>query len=157
MKFHLHVLSFIGLSALFLTSGCGDDITKPQEEHFEAEGMIIYDGNTKIYEYFAPDYGADDEFTNDTIHISTGRTNLLTAKFLDENRNEIDPPDGEQTLGAEIGNADLVSIEWNDGENGAFSFYLNGRSPGITTIKFQILHEGHPDFTTLANYITVDP
>ena len=147
------------ISAIFLLIfilSCSDDTITQQEEHFEAVGMIIYDGNDKLLDYFGPDYTLEDEFANDTIFISTSKSNLLISKFYDEDKNEEDAPDDEhQTLDADIGDESIVEIEWNDGEEGGFNFYLTGKSAGQTWIRFKILHEGHDDFKTLKNYIVV--
>ena len=112
---------------LFLTLllSCSDDKITEQVDHFEAVGMIIYDGNEKILDYFGPDYTLEDEFASDTIFISTSKSNLLTSKFYNEDKVELAPPDEEhQTLDADIGDESIVEIEWNEGDEGGFNFFL---------------------------------
>ena len=68
------VFTFLFFAALFIS--CSDDNpVTPQEEHFEAVGMIIYDGQDKLMDYFGPDYTLEDEFAADTIYITTSKSN----------------------------------------------------------------------------------
>lgn len=155
-KNRIYILGILISILSFIMPACEDDSISQQEEHYEAEGMVIYDGTQKIYDFYARDYDLSDTFSDDTITITVGKSNLLQAKFYDENKNEIDPPASGQTLDAETGSTGIAAIQWDEGENGSFRFYLNGVSKGITTIKFLILHEGHPDFSTLVNHIVVE-
>jgi hypothetical protein len=144
------------LALLIFVSACSDDNITQQEEHFEAVGMIIYDGQEKLLDYFGPDYDLSDEFASDTIFIFTSKSDLLSTKFYDEDKNEMDPPEDEHTtLDADIDDVSIVELEWNEGEEGGFNFYLTGKLQGQTWIRFKILHEGHDDFKTLKNYIVV--
>ena len=118
--------------------------------------MIIYDGQEKLMDYFGPDYTLGDEFAADTIFLSTSKSNLLTSKFYDEDKNELEAPDDEhQEFAADIDDESIVELEWNEGEEGGFQFYLTGKASGQTWIRFKILHEGHDDFKTLKNHIVV--
>lgn len=155
--FRLFNISLLALLLSFLLASCNDDDpVSPQEEHFEAVGMIVYDGQDKLMDYFGPDYTLEDEFAADTIFISSSKSNLLTSRFYDEDRDEMDAPDDDhQTLDADIGDDSILQMEWNDGEEGGFNFYLTGKVQGQTWIRFKILHEGHDDFKTLKNYIVV--
>ena len=156
--FHLKLFNRLPaiLLVLIISTSCSDDTIIQQEEHFEAVGMIIYDGSEKVLDYFGPDYSLEDEFAGDTIFISTSKSSLLTSKFYDEDKNEMDAPNDEHTtLAADIGNNSIVEIEWNDGEEGGFNFYLTGKLEGETWIRFKIQHEGHDDFKTLKNHIVV--
>jgi hypothetical protein len=142
---------------LILAASCAeDDPVSTQEEHFEAVRMKIFDGGKIIYDFISADYTDQDTYSNDTIYIPLGKTNLLSAKFYNENNLEIDPREEEHTtFETEIGDETIVITEWEQGSEGDYVFYLNGKTAGVTTITFFIMHEGHPDFRTKVNHIVV--
>lgn len=145
----------ISLAVIFF--GCSeDDKLVPAENHVEAVRMQILDGANIIYDFQSADYSDQETYSNDTIKIALGKSNLLTAKFFDENGAEINPADEEHTtFEAEFGDASIAFISWNSGQEGTYQFYLTGQSEGITTVAFFIMHEGHPDFRTKVNHILV--
>ncbi len=155
--FSFRLIVLILLFVLLSGSSCEDDPISSPTEHFEAVGIIIYSSGVKVFDYFGPDYDPTASAIDDTIKIQTGLTPRWEAKFYDENRIEIESPvDPDNSFGAQIDNANLLNIQWNAGEEGSFSFYLNGLMPGSTKIKFQILHGDHPDFETLPVVVTIN-
>lgn len=154
-SFRLIVL--VLLFAILSGSSCEDDTISSPTEHFEAVGIIIYSSGVKVFDYFGPDYDPTTSALDDTIKIQTGLTPRWEAKFYDENRNEINSPtDPDNSFSARIDDTNLLNIQWNTGEEGSFSFYLNGLMSGSTKIKFQILHGEHPDFETLPVVVTIN-
>lgn len=127
---------------LLLTNGCSkDDILEPQEDHFEAEGMVFYSSGIKLAEIFRG-------VTSDTLRAKVGLlSEHMEIKFLNPERQEIDPPDyKKQPLVWEIADTSIVSIKQHEGKEGSYEFHLWGKKEGVTKIEFFILHEGHPDF-----------
>ena len=49
-----------------------------------------------------------------------------------------------------------MEVVQDEGDEGKFVFYLRGLEDGETTIKLQISHEGHVDFTTLPIPVRVE-
>ncbi len=144
---------------LILTIGCSDDDNplKPQEEHFDAVGLIIYQSGATILDYFAPDYAPGTEEIDDTLFVSLGLNPHWEVKFYDEEKNIIDPPDDEDKhFGAEFADAGVAELWWHEGEEGEFDFHIKGLTAGSTTVEFQVLHVDHADFTTLPIPMVVD-
>lgn len=137
------ILFIVLFSVYFLlTNGCGkDDILEPQEDHFEAEGMVFYSSGIKLAEIFRG-------VTSDTLRAKVGLlSELIEIKFLNPERQEIAPPDyKKQPLTWEITDTSIVSIKQHEGKEGSYEFLLWGKKEGVTKIEFFILHEGHPDF-----------
>ncbi|PKL87368.1 MAG: hypothetical protein CVV23_15715 [Ignavibacteriae bacterium HGW-Ignavibacteriae-2] len=157
-RFRSILLLIIFFTAINLFTACGEDEKlTPPEEHIEAVHMSILDGTNVIYDFKSADYSDQETYSNDTIRIASGKSNLLLAKFFDENGIEINPEEETNTtFSAEFGDNLIASISWDAGEEGSYQFYFNGKTPGITTVTFFINHEGHPDFRTKINHIVVN-
>lgn len=151
MKTPNQLIAVAACLAVFL-SGCGkDDPVTPQEEHYEAEGLVLLDGGQRFFRYFQGRIDSGDGRA-EALEVHHGEvTNKWTIRFLDRDGNEMAPPDGEGfTFTWEIADRDIVEVVQDAGEAGQFVFALRGLEDGETTIKLQISHEGHVDFTTQA-------
>ena len=74
-------------------------------------------------------------------------TSHWEIKFLDENEQEIDPPDdANKSFGWVI--ADQLVVEVYRHDNQEWEFHLNGLKVGETTIEFRVMHNDHYDFHT---------
>lgn len=132
---------FILTFSVILFVSCKDDPLEPDMDHFEAEGIVFYQSGIKIGEIFRG-------VTQDTLSARVGETSVhIEVKFLDPNKNELDPPDHtKQPFAWEIQDTTIVSIWQHPGEEGSYEFHLVGKQTGITNIEFFIMHEGHADF-----------
>ncbi len=131
-------------------AGCGkDDPLTPQEEHYEAEGLVLIDSGQRFFRYFQGKIDSGDSRV-DVLEVPHGQlTSHWSIRFLDENGNEMAPPSGEgHSFTWEIADESIVQVVQDEGDEGKFDFHLRGLEAGETTIKFQISHEGHVDFTT---------
>ncbi len=143
------------LTLAFSFVGCDDDndITG-QEEHFDAVGIIIQQSGVIVLDYYGPDYQAGDDIAYlDTLQLSLGLNPHWKAYFYDEDGEQIDPPltpdeGGHQTFAATF-TSELAELWWHEGEDGAFEFHIRGLESGSCTVEFNVMHEGHSDFTTL--------
>ena len=135
---------------MFLAACGKDDPLTPQEEHFEAEGLVLIDAGQRFFRYFQGRIDSDNGRV-EALEVPHGQlTSKWSIRFLDEDGNEMAPPGGEgHTFTWEIENKSIVEVVQDDGDEGKFVFYMRGLEDGETTIKLQISHEGHVDFTTL--------
>lgn len=126
---------------LFLLVSCSDDPVTPQEDHFEAEGIVFLQSAIKIAEIFRG-------VTTDTLFAPSGALSAgIDVKFYNSNKEMINPPDpAEQSFAWQIDNPALVEVWQHPGEEGGYEFHLRGLADGTTQIEFFIMHEGHADF-----------
>lgn len=126
---------------LFILVSCSDDPVTPQEDHFEAEGIVFLQSGIKIAEIFRG-------VTTDTLFAPEGALSAgIDVKFYNSNKEMIDAPDpAEQSFAWQIDNPALVEVWQHPGEEGGYEFHLRGLADGTTQIEFFIMHEGHADF-----------
>ncbi|HSW56475.1 MAG TPA: hypothetical protein VLH59_15430 [Ignavibacteriaceae bacterium] len=150
MRKILLTLTSLFLFSLFFIS-CSDDPVTPQEDHFEAEGIVFLESGIKIADIFRG-------VTIDTLFAPKGgQTSGIGVKFYNSNKEMINPPNSaEQTLAWEIDNPNLVEVWQHPGEEGGYEFHLRGLVEGVTQMEFFIMHEGHADFRSGKIIVTVE-
>ncbi len=159
--FKRYALLVLGLALTSLIIGCGDDKVTQQEEHFRAVGIIIKQSGIIVLDYYGPDYRAGDSVAYlDTLRASIGLNPHWDMYFYNEDGEEIDPPltpneGGHQTLAASF-TPGIAELWWHEGEEGGFEFHLRGLESGNCKAKFNVMHEGHADFTTLPIPVVID-
>lgn len=138
----LLILSLIA-SGIFLQSCDESDPVSDQMDHFEAVGLRIYSSGALVLEYYKGT-------VNDTLFAPVGGIgDHMEVKFLKDGKAEVDPPsDSDKSFAFEIENTSMLEIYQHPGEEGGYEFHLKGLQQGDTRMKFKILHNGHPDFTT---------
>ncbi len=150
---------FIRLRPLFATlavltlfgGGCGkEDPISPDEEHYEAEGLVLVDSGNRFFRYFQGKIDAGDGRV-DHLEVPHGElTSHWSIWFLDANGAEMAPPSGPAfEFTWVIGDPSIVEVVQDEGEEGTFEFHLRGLKVDETTIVLQISHEGHADFRTI--------
>lgn len=134
-------VSFVLFLSFVIISCSKDEPLAPEEDHFEAEGMVFYESGIKIVEIFRG-------VTTDTFFVPSGSmTPHIDVKFLSPERELLDPPDyREKPMGWAISDTSIVSLHQDAGDEGKYEFHLEGKKAGVTDIEFFVLHEGHPDF-----------
>jgi hypothetical protein len=150
-KFKIYISFLLVLLLVSLSSiGCSDDPVTPQEEHFEAEGIIFLKSGIPIAEIFRG-------VTTDTLYAPVdSMTAGIDVKFFNSNQEVIDPPnDPDISFAWEIDNASIVTVWQHPGEEGSFEFHLEGLSAGSTAMEFFIMHAGHADFRSGKIPVTV--
>ena len=133
-----------------ILAGCGkEEPLTTQEEHFEAEGLVLVDAGQRFFRYFQGRIDSGDGRA-DALEVTHGEvTSKWSIRFLDKDGNEMAPPTGEGfSFTWEIADTSIVEVVQDEGEAGMFVFALRGLEDGETTIKLQVSHEGHVDFTT---------
>ncbi|MEW6652755.1 MAG: hypothetical protein AB1394_04705 [Bacteroidota bacterium] len=142
-KFRLSV--FLALfTSLIVFTGCKEEPLSPDEDHFKAIGMLIYDASGKQIAKILRGVTAD------TLKGTVGSTTEHhTVKFYDENEKIIDAPDDPHTkFTYKVDDTSIATIWQHPGEEGDFEFHIKGIKAGKTHVEFFIEHEGHNDFRT---------
>lgn len=138
------LLSYIFI--LILLFGCkkDDNPVIPQEDHFQAIGMAIFDatGALKIKILRG--------VTSDTLKAEVGkRTDHFSIQFYNSEEKLIPPPTNKEVkLDWNISDKFVVGVWQHPGEEGGYEFHLEGKQKGKTSIEFYIVHEGHNDYRT---------
>lgn len=142
-KFILSIKLFIPILFLTIFISCSNesDPLPAQEDHFEAEGVVLLESGIIIADIFRG-------VTNDTLFVPVdSMTAGIDVKFYDENQQIIDPPDpSDQSLSWSIDDQNILDVWQHPGEEGGFELHLEGLAIGSTKIEFFIVHEGHNDF-----------
>lgn len=141
------------LLSLITLTGCKseDNIVNPQEEHFEAEGVVLQSSGIKIASIFRG-------VTTDTIKVPVGEyPDHIDVKFYNANQAVINPPsDPDKKLAYSIADTTVVTLWQHADEAGGYEIHLRGKKPGITTMELFIKHGEHSDFRSGNFTIRVD-
>ncbi len=134
----------VGLLSLFiiLFFACKDNhVHGPEEDHFEAEGVVFFQSGVKVAEIFRG-------VTADTLFAQVNIEGPLTdLKFYDKNKNLLNPPDYKKNpMSWQIADTSIVKVKQQAGKQGSYEFQLEGKKLGSTSIEFFITHAGHSDF-----------
>lgn len=143
IRFLLSVL----LSIIILHfNGCqkDDNPLAPEEDHFDAIGMLIYDASGKQVAKILRGV------TSDTLNAESGKiSDHFTVKFYNGEEKIVNPPASEHLkFTAKIDDETVAKFWQHPGEEGEFEFHIDGVKKGKTLIEFFIQHEGHNDFRT---------
>jgi len=134
--------------SFLVTHGDHDDFrSQPIEFHVTEEGELDVDG--MILRMGSTDLVTVDEgVVTGQLDVDAGAsTGTIDVFFVDHDGNEFQPDASAGfDLSWTVDNEALVTYE----ELGDWSFRLDGISGGSTTISFEILHEGHSDFSSPA-------
>ena len=158
-------LLFTGI--LLFTTGCEDDDHDHDhdEDHTDADGFVLEtEAGVEVYREF------EGTQTGGVI-LSVGETLELMVHFLDHEGNEIEHSDDEHDDhdddgddhdddgdGLVVSENDatiaIVEVEGHDEEDGdehGNALHVEGVSAGSTSFKLQLIHDGHPDYTSTNN------
>lgn len=135
-------------AATLLLAGCNNPASNDDdhEEHSEPHSVEFIENDDTIVTYNEGDVNGHFDVN------SEDETSLITAKFFDEDGDEIhgEDLDDEYSLAWEIANTDIAHIEQHD-EDGRWSFHIVGKQTGETTVQFLLQHgDNHADFETPA-------
>jgi hypothetical protein len=151
------LISILFITLFFISCDENDTVT-PSEEHFEAAGYIIKNENDSTV--FKVLKGQVDNTISEsfTLLLADGSQNF-TIEFLDEDGNNIGNPEHEDhedheeseeeeeheehELEFQMEDDSIINIEIDEWELNLTPLKIGG-----TTFRIQVLHEGHPDFTS---------
>ena len=158
-------------SMLLFTTGCEDDDHDHDhdEDHTNANGFVLEtEAGVVVYEEF-------EGTQTGGVTLSVGETLELMVHFLDSEGNEIEHSDDEHDDhddggddhdddgdGLVVSENDAtianVEVEGHDEEDGddhedehGNALHVEGVSAGSTSFKLQLIHDGHPDYTSTNN------
>ena len=155
-------LLFTGM--LLFTTGCEDDDHDHDhdEDHTDADGFVLEtEAGVEVYREF-------EGTQTGGVTLSVGETLELMVHFLDHEGNEIEHSDDEHDDHDDNGDGLVVSendatiaiveVEGHDEEDGdehgdehGNALHVEGVSAGSTSFKLQLIHDGHPDYTSTNN------
>ena len=139
---------FLLTSMILFTAGCEDDDHDHDEEHTDADGFVLEDGNgTEVYREFE---GA----VEGAVNLSVGDTLELSVHFLDHEGNQIEHEEGEEdelSVSENDSNVAVVEIEEHEEEHHEMAIHVIGVNVGSTSFKLQLMHDGHADYTSTNN------
>ncbi|MAO65874.1 MAG: hypothetical protein CL666_12845 [Balneola sp.] len=140
--------------ALFIIAGlisaCSNSTSGEEQEHPEAEGLVLkLNGDTIVEKY------PDQEIINNFPELTTGdETAAIQVYFIDHDGDEFIPDEEGLSLDFEISDNNVFEIEQHEGE--MWEFHVHAHSEGTATLKIFLMHNGHPDFEIPAFPITVN-
>ena len=146
-RFLTYTLAFLfllgGLAACDSVEADGDDHA---HEHTEAHGLRLVLGGTPIYQILqgtvtCPAAGCG-------VEVAAGAASgVITVELLAEDGDEIhtDDLDAAFRLGHALQNPALATVQQEDG---AWRFQVHGEQVGTTTLRLDLLHNDHADFST---------
>ncbi|MER3329091.1 MAG: hypothetical protein RIF34_05880 [Candidatus Kapaibacterium sp.] len=149
---------FVILFSLFLISCDDTETVTPSEEHFEAAGYIIKNEiDSTVFKVLKGQ--VDNTISASFVLMLADGSSKYTIEFLDEDGNNIGVPEHEEhgaheeeeehedqeehELSFEIEDMTLAQIDIHEWELDITPLLV-----GKTNCRIQILHEGHPDFTS---------
>ena len=162
-------LLFTGM--LLFTTGCEDDDHDHDhdEDHTDSDGFVLEtEAGVVVYREF-------EGTQTGGVTLSVGETLELMVHFLDHEGNEIEHSDDEHDDhddggddhdddgdGLVVSENDatiaIVEVEGHDEEDGddhedehGNALHVEGVSAGSTSFKLQLIHDGHPDYTSTNN------
>ena len=131
--------------------GCGsDDPMSEHEEHFEPEGLVIIDSGNRFFRYFRGQIDASGGRSDHLEAPLNEETSHWSIRFLDEDGDEIAPPDDPDfKFTWSIADPTVLEVVQDADDVGKFDFHLRGLKVGETTIELQVSHDDHVDWRTI--------
>lgn len=148
--FYLFVLTIF---SFIIFNSCSDetDPVIPPSEHFEPEGWVVRDATTKpilvVWQGVIQTNWNSVEVPDTLYAPLNALSDHYTIKFLDLNKNIINPPtDVDNEFGWIITDTSKLSIVRDNPTD--WAFHLKGKALATTSLELQVLHVGHVDVKT---------
>jgi len=144
LKFSIFTLL---ITSIFLISACDQDSADghdhDEEIHADVDGFLLQTSdNQEIYREFKGS-------TSGNILIKNGQSLELSVSFLDDDGNKIPDPSDFQDKSIQISEYEETIISFELKQNiYPFTMLISGLGVGQTSAKLQLVHEGHPDYTS---------
>jgi hypothetical protein len=107
-------------------------------EEQEAAGLVLRSGSADLANVWMDQVTGEVEVPIDAL------SELIEVTFLDPDSVEFQPPSPEHELGFTIADSSIAGFR----AEGVWSFRLEPKTEGETTLSLIILHEGHVDYTS---------
>jgi len=124
---------------------CSENSSPVDDEGDHARGigiLITKSGSEAVrYEYEDPVTG---QLSGKVGQISPAYEFML----IDDDGDAYTPDTEHHELRWEISDTTIAKLWQHEGEEGGYEFHVDGISAGITSIVFEVYHEGHADFVS---------
>lgn len=136
----------LAVLALALSAAACDNPVEREEEHHEAAGLVVEDAQGAVL-------ARVDRNRNVTgsITLRNGQDREIRVFFVDEDGGRITLGGDEGSLQGTVQNTAVAAWTKLAEDRGR----LSGRAVGSTTIRFDLMHGGHPDYTAPDVPVTV--
>ena len=152
----LFVFSFI----ILVASACSDPASSDDHDHHtDADGLALELNEVEVYREL------EGAVLTNNLTLSVGDTLDLSVHFLDHDGDEIEHEDEEgeeDELASQITDSNIISIlmeehddDHDEEEHHESGFELVGLTSGTTTFTISLMHNNHPDYTSLPISVTV--
>ena len=143
------LIILVGFTFVSACNPTGDE----NNGHSEPFGLILLQSGVEL----AKQQNGNITYTSGSfLSVPLGdETPLITLRFLDEDGDQFVPEEDEYSLLWAIDNESVLEVHTHDGDS-KWAFHLEGAGAGSTTIRFLLMHDGHPDFESLPFSVTVE-
>lgn len=128
-------------------SGCSND-DGGEHEHAEARGLVLRMADSVLVSVDSTIVTGQLSFPADNQY-----SDHIEVWFIsdDEHRDEFRPDDLDEVLHVTVTDTNIATVLFHADETDQderWEFHVKGKSAGATTIKVQIFHVDHPDYTS---------
>jgi hypothetical protein len=145
LKKYIQIL--VSASLILWNTGCSND-DGGVHEHAEARGLVLKMGLSTVVSVDSTivtgqlTFPADNQFSD---HIEVW--------FIsdDEHRDEFRPDDLDERLNISVTDTNIATVLFHPDatdQDERWEFHVKGKTAGSTTLKVQIYHIDHPDYTS---------
>ena len=141
-NFTIFILSMTFISIISACDRDSEHDHDHEEVHADVDGFILQTSNgEEIYREFKG-------ITSGNILISNGQSVEISVYFLDHNGNEILDESDFQDKSIQVSKYEktIINIKLKQ-DIYPHTILISGVSPGLTFVKLQLIHSGHPDYT----------
>ena len=129
--------ALLALALALPAAACNNPVDR-EDDHHEAAGLVVEDAQGAVLARV----DANRTVTG-SIPVQNGQDRELRVFFLDEDGDRIPLAGDEFSLGATVQNTAVAAWTKLAEDRGRVS----GRAVGSTTIRFDLMHGGHPDYS----------
>ncbi|MDE2722225.1 MAG: hypothetical protein OXI59_02485, partial [Gemmatimonadota bacterium] len=128
----------------------GRSFGKEEKERFEPGGLVLIDSGNRFFRYFQGQIDASGGRAGHLRVPNGGLTPKWNIHFLDEDGDEIDPPDDPDfRFTWAIADPTVLEVVQDADDVGKFDFHLRGLKVGETTIILEVTHNDQVNFRTV--------
>lgn len=148
-SFMKNKLIWVAITFTFIAwnSGCSND-DGGETEHAEVRGLILRMADSVLVAVDSTIVTGQLTFPSDNLYSDSIKVWFISD---DENRDEFRPDNVDEALHVTVTDTGVATVLFHAGgtdPDARWGFQVKGKSAGATTLKVQILHIDHPDYTS---------